>query len=31
MWRKGNPKIKRSILCHDYENEGLKNVDMFQK
>ena len=24
IW-KGNPKIKISTLCNDYENDGLKN------
>ena len=26
-----NQKIKNSTLCNDYQNGGLKNVDIFSK
>ena len=26
-----NPKTKKSTLCNDYENGGLKHVDIFSK
>ena len=26
-----NPKIENNTLCNDYENGGLKNVDIFSK
>ena len=29
IWKWKNPKIKNSTLCNDYENGGLKNVDIF--
>ena len=28
IWKNGNPKIKQATLCKDYENGGLKNVDI---
>ena len=28
IWKNGNPKIKQDTLCKDYENGGLKNVDI---
>ena len=28
IWKNGNPKIKQDTLCKDYENCGLKNVDI---
>ena len=28
IWKNGNPKIKQDTLCKDYENVGLKNVDI---
>ena len=28
IWKNGNPKIKQGTLCKDYENGGLKNVDI---
>ena len=31
IWKNGNPNIKPSTLCNDFENVGLKNVDMFSK
>ena len=31
IWRGKNQEIKNSALCNDYENGGLKNVDLFQK
>ena len=31
IWKGKNSKIKNSTLCNDYENGGLKNVDIFSK
>ena len=31
IWKGKNPKIKISTLCNDYENGGLKNIDIFLK
>ena len=31
IWKGKNPKIKTSTLCNDYENGGLKNIDIFLK
>ena len=31
IWKKGNPKLKHTTLCNEYEQEGLKNVDIFSK
>ena len=31
IWKGKNSKIKNSALCNDYENGGLKNVDIFSK
>ena len=31
LWNKKNPKIKHSTLCSDYENGGLKSVDISSK
>ena len=28
IWQNGNPKIKQGTPCKDYENGGLKNVDL---
>ena len=28
IWKNGNPKIKHDTLCKDYENGGLKKVDI---
>ena len=28
IWKNGNPKIKQDTLCKDYENSGLKNVNI---
>ena len=28
IWKNGNPKIKHDTLCKDYENGGLKNVEI---
>ena len=28
---KNNSKVKHVILCNDYENGGLKSVDIFSK
>ena len=29
IWKEIFPKILNSTLCNDYENGGLKNVDIF--
>ena len=31
LWRKNKYKIKHDTLCNDYENGGLKSVDIFSK
>ena len=31
IWKGKNPNIKSSTLCNDYDNCGLKNVDVFSK
>ena len=31
IWNGKNPKIKNSTLFNDYENGGLKNIDIFSK
>ena len=31
IWKGKNPKIKNSTLFNDYENGGLKNIDIFSK
>ena len=31
MWETCNPKIKYDTLCKNYENGGLKNVDIMYK
>ena len=31
IWKNGNPKIRQDTLCKDYENGGLKNVDVMFK
>ena len=28
IWKNGNRKIKQDTVCNDYENSGLKNVDI---
>ena len=28
IWKSGNSKIKQDTLCKDYENGGLKNIDI---
>ena len=28
IWKNGNSKIKQDTLCKDYENGGLKNIDI---
>ena len=28
IWKNGNPRIKQDTLCKDYENGGLKNVNI---
>ena len=31
IWKNGNPKLKHTTLCNEYEQGGLKNVDIFFK
>ena len=31
IWKNRNPKLKHTILCKEYEQGGLKNVDIFSK
>ena len=31
IWKARNPKKKHDTLCKNYENEGLKNVDIMYK
>ena len=31
LWGKNKSKIKHETLCNDYENGGLKSVDIFSK
>ena len=31
IWKARNPKKKHGTLCKNYENEGLKNVDIMYK
>ena len=31
IWKNGNPKLKHTTLCNEYEPGGLKNVDIFSK
>ena len=31
IWKGKTPNIKSITLCNDYDNGGLKNVDVFQK
>ena len=31
IWKNGNPKLKHTILCNEYEQVELKNVDIFFK
>ena len=31
IWKGKTPNIKSSTLCNDYDNGGLKNVDVFSK
>ena len=31
LWGKSKSKIKRNILCNDYETEGLKSLDILLK
>ena len=31
LWEKNKSKIKHDTLCNDYENGGLKSVDIFSK
>ena len=30
IWKNGNPKLKLSTLCNEYEQGGLKTVDFLQ-
>ena len=29
IWKNGNPKLKYTTLCNQYEKEGLKSVNIF--
>ena len=31
VWKNENPKLKHTTLCNEYEQGGLKNVDIFSK
>ena len=31
IWKNGNPVLKHTTLCNEYEQGGLKNVDIFFK
>ena len=31
IWKNGNPKLKHTTLCNEYEQGELKNVDIFSK
>ena len=31
IWKEGNPKMRNSTLCNDYENNRQKNIDIFCK
>ena len=31
IWKNGNLNLKHTILCNEYEQGGLKNVDIFSK
>ena len=31
IWKNGNPKLKYTTLCNEYEQGGLKNADIFSK
>ena len=31
LWGKNNSKIEHNNLCNDYENGGVKSVDIFSK
>ena len=31
LWENSTSKIKHNILCNDYKNGGLKNVDIRKK
>ena len=31
IWKTRNPKIKHDTLCKNYENGGLKNIDIMYK
>ena len=31
IWKNGNPKLKHTTLCNEYEQVELKNVDIFFK
>ena len=31
IWKRETPNIKRSTVCNDYDNGGLKSVDFFSK
>ena len=31
IWKNKNPKIKHTTLCNNYDNVGLKNIDIASK
>ena len=31
IWKNRNPKLKHTTLCNEYEQGGLKNLDIFSK
>ena len=31
IWKSGSSKLKHTTLCNEYEQGGLKNVDIFSK
>ena len=31
IWKSRSPKLKHTTLCNEYEQGGLKNVDIFSK
>ena len=31
IWKNKNPKIKHTTLCNNYDNGGLKNIDISSK
>ena len=31
IWKNKNPKMKYTTLCNNYDNGGLKNIDILSK